>query len=87
MNIIAEVENETIMTDTGKTKYSVVSGGRMYTAISDGTQAVRDAIFIRKGQRLSMIGTVDGDSINVERARIDIKSEIDAKPSERKGQI
>jgi hypothetical protein len=55
-----------------KVKYHVASGGDSYQVCSQNKQAVKDAIFLRKGQRVIIRGAPEGDQINVKESWIDI---------------
>jgi hypothetical protein len=58
--------------DDNDVKYHIAQGCNTYQIRSEKKQAVKDAIFLRVGQRLIIRGAPVGDSIYVKEALIDI---------------
>lgn len=76
MNILGTVKSDVKLSDECRASYEISSGGRAYRVRSDGKQAIKDAIFIRKGQTISIEGTISNNTMEVETARIDISTGI-----------
>ena len=72
MKISARVVTE-VTRDRESGRYLVNVGGREYEIVSKGRQAIRDYLFIRKGQKLEIEGRADGSYIRPEKCRICLK--------------
>lgn len=55
-----------------KAIYEISIDGEDYIVESDGTQAVKDYLFIRRGQNVVIEGDISDKHIEVQKARIDI---------------
>ena len=83
MKISARVVTE-VTRDRESGRYLVNVGGRDYEIVSKGRQAIRDYLFIRKGQKLEIEGRADGPYIRPEKCRICLKDACQLK-TDRKG--
>ena len=70
MHINGKIENIEIMDNS--VKYNVIKEDKSYNVLSLNRQAVKDAIFLRRGQNINIDGNSDGDVIYVSKAMIDI---------------
>lgn len=57
--------------------YEVKIDGKEFAAGSGGAQAVKDYLFVRKGQSIEFEGDISSCHIEVQSAKIDIASIID----------
>ncbi|HJC25227.1 MAG TPA: hypothetical protein H9761_16255 [Candidatus Eisenbergiella merdavium] len=64
-----------VIRDNETGRYKVDVGGREYEVVSKGRQAIKDYLFIRKGQRLEIEGEEENSRIRLEKCKIDIQSE------------
>ena len=76
MNILGTVKSDVELSDECRAFYEISSDGKAYRIKSEGKQAIKDAIFIRKGQTISIEGTISSDTMEVESAKIDISTGI-----------
>ena len=72
MKISARVVTE-VTRDRESGRYLVNVGGREYEIVSKGRQAIRDYLFIRKGQSVEIEGKIEGFSICPEKCRISLR--------------
>ncbi len=72
MKISARVTAD-VTRDKESGRYRVNVGGREYEIVSAGRQAIKDYLFIRKGQKLEIEGRADGPYIRPEKCRICLK--------------
>lgn len=70
MKITGKVEHITLYDD--RVTYEVTAPKKRYRVCSDGRQAVKDAVFLREGQRIEISGMPKGKLIIVKDAKIDI---------------
>lgn len=78
-----EMKEEGIVTKTplickNRVVYEVKIGDEDFMAESVGTQAVKDYLFVRKGQNIDIEGDIISNQIEVQNAKIDIASIINA---------
>lgn len=76
------VMNEGIVTQAplicnSKVIYEVNIDGEDFIAESVGTQAVKDYLFIRRGQNVEIEGDISDKHMVVQKARIDISGTLD----------
>ncbi len=76
MRIRGFVESDVSILPDGKASYDVEVKGKSYSVVSGGSQAAKDAIFVRRGQTVSIEGDRDNKTLHARRSRIDIKPEI-----------
>lgn len=73
MKIVGVVETEALASDN-EAKYKVDSDGISYEIVSTDKQAVKDLIFLRKGQKIEVDATVVNNNYVSKGAIIDIAS-------------
>ncbi len=66
------VESTAYLTYDNKASYGIISEGEQYTVISEGRQALKDMIFIRKGQQVCIAADVNGRTLLAGSSVIDI---------------
>ena len=76
MNLQGIVDSEVSLLSEGRAGYDIISGDERYLVRSEGRQAIKDAIFVRKGQYMDITGEADDHVIKPEISRIDIRSEL-----------
>ena len=59
-----------------KAAYKVMSDDIKYDVVSSGKQAMKDLIFIRKGQEIEIQGNLEGEMIQAEKSKISISTSI-----------
>jgi len=59
-----------------KAIYEISIDGKRFTAESVGNQAIKDYLFIRKGQNVEIEGDISDKHIEVQQAKIDISGMI-----------
>ena len=79
MKISARVTAD-VTRDKETGRYRVSVGGREYEIVSRGRQAIKDYLFIRKGQKPEIEGTADGPYIRPETCRISLRDGCRTKP-------
>ena len=57
-----------------KVAYKVMSDDIKYDVVSSGKQAMKDLIFIRKGQEIEIQGNLEGEMIQAEKSKISIST-------------
>ena len=72
MRMIGRV-TEDVTRDKEFGRYRINVGGREYEIVSSGRQAIKDYLFIRKGQRVEIEGETEGERIRLIRCRIVLK--------------
>ncbi len=71
MHVDGKIENIEVLDD--RVSYSISTDNKRICVHSKNRQAVKDAVFLRKGQNIRIKGTDDKDGILVQEARIDIR--------------
>ncbi len=66
------VESMAYLKCDNKASYGIISEGERYTVTSEGRQALKDMIFIRKGQQVCIDADADGRTLTVRSSMIDI---------------
>ncbi|MBO4373867.1 MAG: hypothetical protein J5829_02060 [Lachnospiraceae bacterium] len=66
------VESMADLTYDNKASYGIISEGEKYIVTSEGKQALKDLIFIRKGQQVCIDADVSGRTLKAISSVIDI---------------
>ena len=66
------VESMAYLTYDNRASYGIISEGERYIVTSEGRQALKDMIFIRKGQQVCIDADADGRTLTVRSSMIDI---------------
>ena len=68
------VESMADLTYDNKASYDIISEGERYIVTSEGKQAIKDMIFIRRGQQVCIDADVTGRTLKVRSSMIDIEN-------------
>lgn len=76
MKINGIVKSGVSLSPDGKVSYDLASDGKRYCVSSRGIQAVKDVIFVREGQQMSIKADYDNITLYTKESRIDIQAEM-----------
>lgn len=76
---------EDVFCDEEESKYSIQQDGKRYEIISRGLQAIKDYLFVRKGQSMIIDGNPVGEVVYVEKAHVMLTKESEENYEYKKG--